>query len=456
MKKLLKMFTLMAIILCYLVFAFGCGMEKSDYFGGGGYGYKGDAAFYPSLERDVAAGIIVDDGVYDGEIVVDDGVEPESPQNNYQAGLITAAAWDDNTYYDYWKSLFLRGQTEEENGKFLRYAYDPSTAGTKDDNTWGFDSTKRVTVNVTTGEEENAVCGAVVKCLNSDGKVVFTAKTNAAGRAYLFPSFYEGTVSVAVGDEVEVAAFTQEERDISISFGSGNTKLNVIKIMFVIDVTGSMGDELEYLKVELEDIINRIASFDEQTEIDLAFLFYRDHGDQEVFRYDDFLNVTIDKNLQIHLNNLRSQRASGGGDYEEAVEEALDMAVNKYWGDDNSTKLIFHILDAPPHDTAAIRRMYKDSVYTAAEKGIRMCPVLCSGVSLLCEYLTRQEAILTGGTFVYLTDHSGIGLSHYDPEMPEITVETLNNLIVRLVRGYHTGTFEEPVPWAQVVEGQEQ
>ena len=30
-------------------------------------------------------------------------------------------------------------------------------------------------------------------------------------------------------------------------------------VMFVVDVTGSMGDELDYLKTELADVINRIA-----------------------------------------------------------------------------------------------------------------------------------------------------------------------------------------------------
>lgn len=59
----------------------------------------------------------------------------------------------------------------------------------------------------------------------------------------------------------------------------------------------------------------------------------------------------------------------------------------------------------------------------------------------------REAAIYTGGTFIFITDDSGIGGSHHDPELPNATVELLNSLMVRLANGYHTGVFTEPVYW---------
>ena len=54
---------------------------------------------------------------------------------------------------------------------------------------------------------------------------------------------------------------------------------------------------------------------------------------------------------------------------------------------------------------------------------------------------------MTGGTFVYVTDDSGIGGSHHDPEIPNAVVEKLNDLLVRLINGYHGGEFADPVDW---------
>jgi len=85
----------------------------------------------------------------------------------------------------------------------------------------------------------------------------------------------------------------------------------------------------------------------------------------------------------------------------------------------------------------------------AAEKGIRICPIICSGAAEVTEYTMREAAIYTGGTFIFVTDDSGIGGSHHDPELPNVTVELLNSLMVRLVNGYHTGSFEPAVFWKE-------
>lgn len=61
----------------------------------------------------------------------------------------------------------------------------------------------------------------------------------------------------------------------------------------------------------------------------------------------------------------------------------------------------------------------------------------------------RQAAIYTRGTFIFVTDDSDIGNSHYDPNIPNVTVELLNSMLVRLVKGYHTGEFENPIYWRE-------
>ncbi len=41
--------------------------------------------------------------------------------------------------------------------------------------------------------------------------------------------------------------------------------------------------------------------------------------------------------------------------------------------------------------------------------------------------------ILTGGSYVFLTDDSGIGGDHIEPTVGEFEVELLNDLLARLI-----------------------
>ena len=346
---------------------------------------------------------------------------------------------NDNDNYQMWVDLFAQGNEQEEKpeGKFYSYV--------KSQKLWGFDSLSRVKVHVTS--DGAPVAGAEVIAYGVDESVLFKAVSDASGNAYLFTNKAYGTVAVSSGEARAEAKFNADDRDISIELDSCAEKLNVIEMMFVVDVTGSMGDELRFLQAELDDVIKKIAANDAQTVIRLALLFYRDHGDDEIFKYCDFVDITDSNGLKSALGVLASQSASGGGDYEEAVDEALEMAVNAQWSTGATTKLIFHVLDAPAHSGSSYEKRFNNAVISAAEKGIRINPILCSGAAEITEYTMRQAAIHTGGTFIFVTDDSGIGGEHHDPGLPNVTVELLNSMLVRLIKGYHTGTFEDPVYW---------
>lgn len=378
-------------------------------------------------------------GYYDGGVKADgaaeavslpgDGSYSEEPE----AGLLTAGAHSDNDYYAYYKSLFYKGQTENENGKFASYL-------APDD--WGLNALNRVKVTVQSG---GAVVANADVTFSYDGGE-YQAVTDSAGVAYVFGNTSGGTITAESAGNTASADVTEETEEVTLELSSAAEKSATIEIMFVIDVTGSMGDELDYINTELTDVIGSISSALDGVKINLAILCYRDDTDDSKFEYADFTDVTKDTNLAAMQSFLSKRDATGGGDYEEAVDEALQLAMEKQWSA-NSTKIIFHVLDAPPHSGTTYETRYKNAVMTAAEKGIRICPVLASGASELTEYLTRQAAILTGGTFVYLSDDSGIGNNHYDPDIPNVVIEKLNALIVRLVKGYYTGTFEAPVPY---------
>ena len=50
--------------------------------------------------------------------------------------------------------------------------------------------------------------------------------------------------------------------------------------------------------------------------------------------------------------------------------------------------------------------------------------------------MSRQFAILTGGTYVYLTDDSGVGNGHVEASTGDPEVEKLNDLVIRLINEY--------------------
>ena len=456
MKKILTSFVSALVLLALVISLVACGVvvinpsndsaedkdvdAPADAVSGGdgsyseGYGYgTGEAGISRSdyyYKTDGAPSAISDGEYYEGR----EEIEYEYPvdkNNDISAGLMTAKAWNDNEYYEQWKELFAQGTDNDPAGKFY---------GFTGESRWAFDTSKRVKVTVTKGGEP--AIGVNVKYIYPN-QVEWVSKTDVNGVAYVFPSEDSGKVAVD-GQEFE---FSIENRELAVELEKADAKANVIKIMFVIDATGSMGDEMRYVAAELTDVVSRVAEQAKQVKIELALLFYRDHGDQEIFAYHDFEVVTESKGLENQLAVLQKQCATGGGDTPEAVDEAMVKAVDKNWGNENSTNLIFLVLDAPSHDTDENVTRCAAAVKGAAAKGIRICPVLCSGADTLCEYTTRMGALLTGGTSVFVTDDSGIGGTHLDPELPDAVVEKLNDLMVRLIVGYHTGDFGTPVPY---------
>ena len=435
-----KSLIILIAAIMYLLGSTGCSA------GPGGMDYD----WYPSSKGETT------DGKNDTDVSRDD-----RPDKNGYDGM-TACAWDDNENYSYWLQMFEKTyvpdypEGQDPNGDLS----DGSTETSEEQQqsvtgklykykkSWGLDSENRVTVTVKDGT--TPISGARVICYNGNNEAVYAAQTNANGVAYLFPSDNSGKVEVANENGVLSKEFDETDREITFTELSGfEQKSNLIEIMLVVDVTGSMGDEIRFLKNQLESVIDRVSVFDNETTIKLAMLFYRDSCDRNEFTYYDFEDVTRVLGMRKQLNALSQQYADGGGDYPESVDKALEIAANKQWSSSNSTKLIFHVLDAPPHNGQQYQTVFKNAVYKAAEKGIRICPILASGADMLTEYLTRQEAILTGGTFVFVTDDSGNGNAHYDPKLPVMTVERLDSLMVRLIRGYHTGTFEKPVFWLE-------
>lgn len=353
---------------------------------------------------------------------------------------LTAAEWRDALDYKFWLGLFEQASANDEqeneeqtprNGIFYDYSNAPR----------GLDTFDMHEIDVTCNG--SPIAGTKVTLYN-ENNIVYSAVSDSAGKAYVFGN---GTRVNAVSGEFNASAgVTDAVTNIELTNYAACD--NELEIMLVVDTTGSMYDELSFLCNELAGVVTRVSSTLD-CDIRLGLLFYRDKEDEYITRKYDFIDVTSSNGLNTVVKRIKEQKAKGGGDYPEAVDTALSEAVAVDWHENSKTKLLFHVLDAPYHDEQEIQGKFSGAVKTAAQKGIRIIPIAASGLDTLGQYIMRSAALLTGGTYTFLTDDSGIGNSHELPDVGEFTVEYLSDLMVRIIKGYHVGIFDEPVPWTQ-------
>ncbi|MBN2894258.1 MAG: carboxypeptidase-like regulatory domain-containing protein [Bacteroidales bacterium] len=303
---------------------------------------------------------------------------------------------------------------------------------------WDFYPENRYCV-LLTDEENKPIINATVY-LMSGKENIWTAKTDNTGKAELWANMFDSTELKNISIQVDYKGkFSSIQKPTSFHDGINRFTIdakcdipNAVDIAFVFDATSSMTDEMSYLQAEVLDVINRIDETHKDLTVNLGSVFYRDHGDDYVTIFEDF-----SPKIASAVDYIKEQRAWGGGDFPEAVDVALDVAVNQLsWSDDARARIIFLVLDAPPHNNLEEIERIQNAVKVAAEKGIRIIPITCSGVDKSTEYLMRSMALATNGTYVFLTDDSGIGGSHIKPTTDKWDVEFLNDLIVRLINQY--------------------
>ena len=335
-----------------------------------------------------------------------------------QGGLVTAGEWNDLDNWAFYQKTLMKEPFK----------------GFPDD--WQMYTNHRIAVAITAKNKPAA--NATVTLFRNDTPI-WTAKTDNLGRAELWVGAFqkekelnptllrlkvnEQWVSTATISETQVNRIALDETLPSPT--------NQVQIAFMVDATGSMGDELEFLKMDLKKVINEVQKTNTQLKISTATVFYRDEGDEYVVKHSPF---TEDINQTTEF--ISQQRADGGGDFPEAVDKALVQLNQLQWQPEARTRIAFLVLDAPPHNKPAVISSIQYSVKTTAASGIKLIPVVASGIDKTTEFLMRFIAMYTNGTYVFITDHSGIGNKHLEPSVGEYQVEKLSDLMVRLIKKY--------------------
>lgn len=342
-----------------------------------------------------------------------------NPGGQHQPGVITAGEWNDLDNWNFWLTINART-------KFITL---PSY--------WGFFNNNRTSVSVKNADGSPAISVPVE--LKRGTSTIFTAQTDNYGKAELWVDIFQNNTNVVASQLSLVANNATSVNGIKL-FADGvneitipsSTHENEIEVAFVVDATGSMGDELEYLKTEVLDVIEKVKTNNPNANVSTASVFYRDKGDTYVTRVSPFST-----DINTTLKFIKDQSAGGGGDFPEAVNTALDKAVNELqWMAKAKTKLLFLVLDAPPHDDANSKGEMQQVTLKAAAQGVKIIPIVASGINKETEGLMRYLAITTNGTYVFVTDDSGVGNDHLEATVGQYSVEKLNDLMVRLINKY--------------------
>ncbi|MBE1582967.1 VWA domain-containing protein [Nonomuraea angiospora] len=249
------------------------------------------------------------------------------------------------------------------------------------------------------------------------------ARTYADGRALIFG---DGRITVSYGGATAAATGHAPKVKLPVTAPQGRARLQVL---FLIDTTGSMGDEIGRLTASVDSVAARIAKLSAGPELELGMTLYRDKGDEYVTRTTDF---TAD--VGTFREQLTAVRAEGGGDTPEDLNAALAEALAKPAWREDAVKLVFLIADAPPH-LDYDGPDYLTEARRAAERGIKIEPIASSGLDDQGEYIYRQLAQLTMGRFTFLT-YGADGVSPGDKtehHVSEYAVLALDDLVVKLV-----------------------
>lgn len=319
--------------------------------------------------------------------------------NAVSAGLLTAGEVNDFAKWTLWPKII--------DGSHKAFVQE-----------WQLAPRERYTVQVT-DKHGYPIVNYLVNLTDINGNTVFQALTDNTGKAELWNGLMTGNGEPVKVKEPQKTVVLDEPCDLS----------DAVDVLFVFDATGSMGDELRYLQAEMRDVIARATEATGGLAIRTGAVVYRDHGDDYITRIS-----RLTKDIRTTQTFIDKQEANGGGDYPEAVPEALMAALNSAGWDANArARILFLILDAPCHQDSATLALLHEQILNAAALGVRIVPVVCSGLGESGEYLLRAMALATNGTSFFLTDDSGIGHPHLKPSTDSLQIEHLNDMLVRTI-----------------------
>ncbi len=389
--------------------------------------------YSPKRKGEVYKGLDKESPLKESEETPPETVKDEPVKSDVKAGQVTAGHWRDIDHWTEWEET-------NKNAGILNFQQ-----------LWGYYPRTMMKVSFE-DRDQHALAFTSVALLDRDNQIIWQTKTDQDGQAWFWPDMFVTHENKKYKIRVKkdgmekiidnIQPYINSKNKLKVDFINKNEKL--LEIGFVVDATGSMGDEIKFLQVDLMDVINRVQKKNRCLNVQTGCVFYKDHGDDYLTRV-----LPLSANPANTINFIGYQAANGGGDFPEAIDIALQDAITQLkWSNSDNPKIMFLLLDAPPHQDSGSKARMRSYTSMAAEKGIRIVPIAASGIDKTTEFLLKYLAIATNGEYVYITDDSKIGDTHLKPTGGESKVTYLNDLIVNIINQYSEGKWcreENPI-----------
>ncbi len=388
-----------------------------------------------------------------GRVSVDDGERASLDSDMGGSGLIVApGAPVQQPYYQVARRLTAASVADvDRRGQYLGYL----TRHPGEISMLGLDMSRRVRFRVVDGAGR-PVHDAALTLITGGAHV--RGRTRSDG----YWDFFPGLTAPQAGGPTQVYIQAAEQttlatvslpaqgdgRDIFIRLPQAvATTPPVLDLAFLIDVTGSMSDELRYVNAEVVGIVHRVRQAVPQVTVRVAATFYRDRMDPLPLE-----QIPFSSDISGFVTRMAYVQASGGGDYPEDVNSGLAAAMSTLgWSTGPSVRVLVVIADAPPQMYPDFQYTYHHAMVDAGQRGIRILPVAASGSDRMVEFLFRAMGSATGTPYIYLTDDSGIGGHHMEADTDSVAVEMFSDMLTRLLisdlrgQGMHEPDFQPQI-----------
>ena len=393
----------------------------------------GDDDMADMADDDMADDDMADDGMADDAAPSESGSRAEDSEDAAEVSEDVAEVKEDGAeeYEERVQPALSAGEVNDNErwDEYLQYR-DQYTGPTIHD----VDISERYIITVSDSAGET-VPNAEVRVSSGDA-VLFEGRTYANGQTLFFPLAFaasEGAESFTLSvekdgatQELEFVRGENRDWDVTLELDQAATEGVPLDILFLLDSTGSMADEIDQIKATLLSISSRISDLPSQPDLRFGMVAYRDRGDAFVTRVYDF-----EPDPQRFVETIRGVVAHGGDDYPESLNEALHVAVHEpEWRPGDAIRLMFLIADAPPHLDYQDDYSYADDMIEAHRQGIKTFSIASSGLDQQGEYVFRQIAQHTMGRFIFIVYGAGGTTSH---SVSDYTIGRLDDLVVSLV-----------------------
>ena len=243
---------------------------------------------------------------------------PFRPSNGRQSGVLTAGSFDDVAQFHEYRSFLRRHQHVANRCQLPLPPEAQQTVITVTDTQGKPLGNVRCVVKQRGPQQSERVL--LDRATGSDGRVMLLSDGRPHHQQQAQPLHLQ--VYVDQNSEAIVDEYREPGNCWSVALQDHQSTLPTqLDLALVVDTTGSMGDELEYLKTEIDSIVASVKHMFPNIDQRFSLITYRDNGDQYVCRSFDFTGSLSD-----FRRNLDAQSAQGGGDFPEAMDVALQNA----------------------------------------------------------------------------------------------------------------------------------